>query len=1586
MYSHLPVPFYLNQVKSFLLREDVKTSVKSNGTKQPPSYVDYMFRPHKLEHMCLYEFLESQESTTRKTIHPDRKHLLDGEAEDLAFLDGHPVPHTYTVPAGHLQFVQVFASKLPNRDCLDFEEDLLSTVERKKLKEDRYNYAVQALILTVPFRSIDDLIVHEENLLQDPLGVYVVEDDVWWKSFEHKEDLVTPRGIQYLHHCQQEYMHILEGESDDEIVDNDTMTATSKDKFEADIPGDDVCLNYSDEDDVAGDECEEDGLKALADESEHENKDLDQKANTKLVIQGGYQLPTLSEKVVSQFAQVYEQLKKIDNPDFDGAAQALLNSKDNTKFTLVVPGSIPKPIYDDTQPKGTLSRQKTRVDRVDEKELDVRKPVVSFPDVHSASSAQIDLLLTDIMCALPGSESVGRRPSIDSVCKELNLDIDQTHFLYVTATYVFRRLIAQFERHHRERVNELSELLLKFHQHETLFMYFGGVGGSGKSRAIKALIYFLEQWGINDRVVVTGMTNLAACLLGGQSTHSALVLNIKGPLVVDDRHRHAWSRIVLVLIDETSMMSIQTLGDGANQLKLLGDSRKLLGGIGVVLCGDFSQLPCTGGNPFCSDLSLMSVMSKKPVGLNAQVGLQLWHKELNCCIFASTNHRAFKDPTWAVILEQLHDHPTRDLLEKLNVMMQSTKIHPNSTFLAYDNIQRVAFTKEWERQILKLIATRDPRPMSWRDHGRGIIGTGGILAIEGDVEIRKEKKQSGSGKPANSKMRRALGTLAEKKTDNHVLSLVLFVGMKYIFTHKTSRPEHGAPKNMPAYVLDINIDDKHVVWNEHRKVHVTNAKYVKHVLMISALSPAADVQIFPEFGLPPGVIVVQPNSSTMVLKNNGKNTPITLTQLPLVSAKVITIHKSQGQTFDDGITLVNIEGRAPAEALYVAASRSTTIVRASSAVNFSTDPNRWKSSIGQIADMLRLKVRGLETKLYLLELMKCPSNVVENVATQLDATRGEYERVSREVAVKLGIMITSNEVKKAKRMHKQQETTSSAPKSTSTSKPFSHKSKVTCPSTPAFTPLETTKIWRFNLHDVYLAQVSAGLKTAELRIHGFKAMQGAKKGDVIVFNDKIRVRIMSDILEKTTLQEAVLTFGDFKQFIPSASSIDEAVDAYLKIPQYKDVAKKRNKSFIVFLIALIKDTTSSSAVSNASQASPVITLPPIKSVHSSPRPGLFRPTEVEPLASCHIHTVVQCLCAPVFTIAYTPGAPAHPLTLLTYYLMNKQRDEVKNFLGSGTHPELELVKSLKSSVIKYYLEIGQPSEVAYFKLNQEQDVRDTLELILTAFSHELLRKRFYFVTRSTITCCGISTDGPTTSVLHLYAELSSTNGSTDVKQVVEKNILMFTNPTETDKPNKSCSVCHGGGDKPQQIVNTLCGIPPDELIVIQKLFDFGEGVLNAKTTSHITFSEAAVDLSSLWGVMSPINYKLRAVILHKGVNFTNGHYVAWIRECDNWYEYDDGKTQFVSAETRTDKLTPRAPTIEVNSSGKEVVKQTLWHQPYMLFYEKLEEKVSSEQQSAAPNEEKRPEQGMYLIVMKTFIRLCLQVIWNGLRVGLQSGP
>jgi len=47
---------------------------------------------------------------------------------------------------------------------------------------------------------------------------------------------------------------------------------------------------------------------------------------------------------------------------------------------------------------------------------------------------------------------------------------------------------------------------------DPLFMYFGGVGGSGKSRAIGALITFCEYWGITNRIVVSGMTNLAACL------------------------------------------------------------------------------------------------------------------------------------------------------------------------------------------------------------------------------------------------------------------------------------------------------------------------------------------------------------------------------------------------------------------------------------------------------------------------------------------------------------------------------------------------------------------------------------------------------------------------------------------------------------------------------------------------------------------------------------------------------------------------------------------------------------------------------------------------------------------------------------------------------------------------------------------------------------------------------------------------------------------------------------------------------------------------------------------------------------------
>ena len=289
--------------------------------------------------------------------------------------------------------------------------------------------------------------------------------------------------------------------------------------------------------------------------------------------------------------------------------------------------------------------------------------------------------------------------------------------------------------------------------------------------------------------------------------------------------------------------------------------------------------------------------------------------------------------------------------------------------------------------MFKQLMDKTSIPRTWRVHGKGVMNNlGGILEIQADITIRKPHKQN--GRPAGSAERREICEVPEAKMKDFVMNLVIMVGSKYIITTKTSRPEHGAPKNMPVTVLDVIVDDEQVRWNHHRNRFVVKAEHVQHVVVQCTLSSTAKNVVFPDYPLPPGVIVVSPLSDSVVAKvthqckfrgthcidneckRDGKRSKVhmTVNQIPLVSAKVISIHKSEGQTYPDGITLASLEGHGvavPSETLYVALSRSPTSAGASSLIQL-TDADRWKPSLLQRADSARLKVNALKMKLRLI--------------------------------------------------------------------------------------------------------------------------------------------------------------------------------------------------------------------------------------------------------------------------------------------------------------------------------------------------------------------------------------------------------------------------------------------------------------------------------------------------------------------------------------------------------------------------------------------------------------------------------------------
>lgn len=132
-------------------------------------------------------------------------------------------------------------------------------------------------------------------------------------------------------------------------------------------------------------------------------------------------------------------------------------------------------------------------------------------------------------------------------------------------------------------------------------VFFTGSAGTGKSVLLREIISILRKKYSKepDRVAITASTGLAACNIGGVTLHSfsgiglgkedvpTLVKKIKK----NQKAMHRWLRTKYLVIDEISMVDadlFDKLEEIARQLKKNG---RPFGGIKLVITGDFFQLP-----------------------------------------------------------------------------------------------------------------------------------------------------------------------------------------------------------------------------------------------------------------------------------------------------------------------------------------------------------------------------------------------------------------------------------------------------------------------------------------------------------------------------------------------------------------------------------------------------------------------------------------------------------------------------------------------------------------------------------------------------------------------------------------------------------------------------------------------------------------------------------------------------------------------------------------------------------------------------------------------------------------------------------
>lgn len=128
-------------------------------------------------------------------------------------------------------------------------------------------------------------------------------------------------------------------------------------------------------------------------------------------------------------------------------------------------------------------------------------------------------------------------------------------------------------------------------------IFLTGAAGAGKTYLLNKYIKHLKENNVD--VAVTASTGIAATHLQGVTLHSWSGMGVKDKLTqkdleklqTTDRIRRNYKRTKVLIIDEISMLHKHQLDMVDKIARYILNSDHAFGGIQIVLCGDFFQLP-----------------------------------------------------------------------------------------------------------------------------------------------------------------------------------------------------------------------------------------------------------------------------------------------------------------------------------------------------------------------------------------------------------------------------------------------------------------------------------------------------------------------------------------------------------------------------------------------------------------------------------------------------------------------------------------------------------------------------------------------------------------------------------------------------------------------------------------------------------------------------------------------------------------------------------------------------------------------------------------------------------------------------------
>lgn len=493
-------------------------------------------------------------------------------------------------------------------------------------------------------------------------------------------------------------------------------------------------------------------------------------------------------------------------------------------------------------------------------------------------------------------------PTLRSHAKAWNLNEEQWHSFLLMGAALLKHTYINLEDHlpdmtscivnqRKDTIQYLNNILPTEGQ---LIFFLCGSAGTGKTQIIRAYIDFGRRWNVMASSVVCASTGAAAVLIDGFTLHAVLGLQRSSkPPDPSQEQLVAWSEVGVIFIDEFSMIPAplyDLMDTRLRKLKNRPDAR--FGGLHVIHCGDFYQLPPVGSKIF-KNTDTANISKGKNNQLATIRARQKWETYITDVIELKMNMR-IKDKKWAAIVERAktNDFTAQDIAAINSRAMQYNILNkeehltppPGTPAAVAKNVTREQTLRYCIFQIISQKLPINNHDDDW--HRRGILLIQANLSRTRNNTLSFQQERHIRNLPADK-----LGAVG---------NLFLILGAPYMIGQNND-VAHGIANGTVGYLQDVVLQENATVrivqLTEHLQIHAVYAEEITCAVYKHKIERWSKKSCFPT--LPVGCFPIVPQINTMTHKlgiQHNQQITIKVKQLPCELAICLTGHKFQGQT------------------------------------------------------------------------------------------------------------------------------------------------------------------------------------------------------------------------------------------------------------------------------------------------------------------------------------------------------------------------------------------------------------------------------------------------------------------------------------------------------------------------------------------------------------------------------------------------------------------------------------------------------------------------------------------------------------------